>query len=353
MDSESRSVVVSLWEDMATNDGNDLQLLANEYPIISIGHVTAKKYLGELQLQTTMASIIQINSGHEEVEHLRSWLHQNNDPLKIHELAMRRRIKEAKETTLHDLIHNRASLCEDNYYFFEATVDKVENKSYIWYDSCIICNSSISKNGDIVACRKCNNDHVETTPRYRLLLNVVQGNVRAFITLFEEATMLYVGCPVKEYLISTEQDETKSKYYKGLSLQTTTKFRFLIPLNKKATIINAQLNVVAEAIEKLNPIKEMDIKNETKVAKIKKVRKKISKSIENNDENLMTTLDKKTTTMKLRKKKTIPNDEEISISSEDDETIDKLFKKARKTSKEAKEGSSTRAVKPKKEKTCC
>ncbi|KAL7116677.1 hypothetical protein ACP275_03G019300 [Erythranthe tilingii] len=72
MDSESRSVVVSLWEDMATNDGNDLQLLANEYPIISIGHVTAKKYLGELQLQTTMASIIQINSGHEEVEHLRS-----------------------------------------------------------------------------------------------------------------------------------------------------------------------------------------------------------------------------------------------------------------------------------------
>ncbi|KAL7106172.1 hypothetical protein ACP275_07G094900 [Erythranthe tilingii] len=330
MDNECHSVIVSLWEDMATNEGGELQEIAAENPVISLAQVTTRKYQGELQLQTTTASIMQIYPSNDEVQHLQAWLFffihklaQINDPLKIQALAMKERIKKANKITLHEIIYNRILLSEDEYYFFKATVNKVENKSYIWYDSCTKCNSAISKNGDTMACRKCNIEALETTPRYRLLLNVTQENERALITIFEEAAMLYVGCPVNEYLMSVEKEENDSKYFRGFSLQTGMEFQFLIALNKKATIVNGQLNVVAEAIEKIQLEKQ-----------------KPAKHAKNSN----------TTTKRRQTKKKINCDENVYISSDDDETIQQLFKKIKKKSNSTYGSKDVQFIQVKKEK---
>ncbi|KAL7106062.1 hypothetical protein ACP275_07G087600 [Erythranthe tilingii] len=304
MDNECHSAIVSLWEDMATNEGGELQEIAAENPVISLAQVTARKYQGELQLQTTMASIMQIYPTNDEVQYLQACI--NNEG----------KDKKANKVTLHEIIHNIFLLSEDEYYFFKATVNKVENKSYIWYDSCTKCNSAISKNGDTMACRKCNIEASETTPRYRLLLNVTQENERALITIFEEAAMLYVGCPDNEYLMSVEKEENDSKYFRGLSLQTGMEFQFLIALNKKATIVNGQLNVSAKHVDKI-------------------VQRKKIKTLQDEDEILMGTSKAKnsnTTTKRRQTKKKINCDENVYISSDDDETIQQLFKKIKKKS---------------------
>ncbi|KAL8031792.1 hypothetical protein ABFX02_13G051300 [Erythranthe guttata] len=349
MDNECHSVIVSLWEDMATNEGGELQEIAAENPVISLAQVTARKYQGELQLQTTMASIMQIYPTNDEVQHLQAWLAQINDPLKIQVLAMKERIKKANKVTLHEIIHNRFLLSEDEYYFFKATVNKVENKSYIWYDSCTKCNSAISKNGDTMACRKCNIEPSETTPRYRLLLNVTQENERALITIFEEAAMLYVGCAVNEYLMSVEKEENDSKYFRGLSLQTGMEFQFLIALNKKATIVNGQLNVVAEAIEKIQLENQIPTKHVDKI-----VQRKKNKTLQDEDEILMGTSKAKnsnTTTKRRQTKKNINCDENVYISSDDDETIQQLFKKIKKKSNSTYGSKDVQFIQVKKEKS--
>ncbi|KAL0285126.1 UNVERIFIED_CONTAM: F-box/LRR-repeat protein [Sesamum radiatum] len=77
-----RPIVISLWEDMAKNEGLQLQQIAHQNPIIAIAKVTAKKF------------------------------QRNNDPAKIRERAMIQRMIDAKETTLKEIINNRDSLSQ-------------------------------------------------------------------------------------------------------------------------------------------------------------------------------------------------------------------------------------------------
>ncbi|KAL0376669.1 UNVERIFIED_CONTAM: hypothetical protein Scaly_0784500 [Sesamum calycinum] len=322
-----RPIVISLWEDLAKNEGLQLQEIAHQNPIIAIAKVTAKKYLGELQLQSTAASIIQIDPNCEEIQHIQKWFQRNNDPAKIRERAMIQRMIDAKEATLKEIIHNRNSLSQDTYYSFNGTVERVENKSSIWYDSCKKCAVSVYKNSEGVSCRKCNEDDIQTTPRYRLLLNVVHEDDSALITIFEEAATIYVGCTVEEYLTSIEKGENYSEYYRGLSLQTTTEFRFLIALNKKTKVVNGRLNAIAEAIQKKQQLsKHHKRKNTASTTQLQDEEKDEETSMEERQ-------NKKRQQRTKGKKKEL----QIQISSDDDETLNswkiKHGKKSMKGSK--------------------
>ncbi|CAA0806939.1 Unknown protein, partial [Striga hermonthica] len=90
----------------------------------------------------------------------------------------------------------------NKYYCFKGFVDKVMNKPYIYYDSCKTCSASIQKNSDTPSCRKRNEEDVEIIPRFRIVLQVVSENESAFVTLFEDAATVYVGCKVDQYIQS-------------------------------------------------------------------------------------------------------------------------------------------------------
>ncbi|GER40834.1 replication protein A 70 kDa DNA-binding subunit, partial [Striga asiatica] len=137
-------------------------------------------------------------------------------------------------------------------------VGRIENKLSLWYDTCTKCSASIYKTKDTTNCNKCNQENVETNPRFRVVLNVVHGSHNATITI----------CTVLEYIKSIEVGETSSKFFRELSLQTSATFRFLIPLNVKTKVDSKKLTAVAEAIEKINPPLEKDkkrIKNDRDV----------------------------------------------------------------------------------------
>ncbi|GER57372.1 isoleucine--tRNA ligase [Striga asiatica] len=62
--------------------------------------------------------------------------------------------------------------------------------------------------------------------------------------------------------------DNNSKFFRELSLQTSSTFRFLIPLNVKTKVDGKKLTAVAEAIEKINPPLEKGkkrLKNDTDV----------------------------------------------------------------------------------------
>ncbi|KAL0304847.1 UNVERIFIED_CONTAM: hypothetical protein Sangu_3065100 [Sesamum angustifolium] len=191
-----RPIVISLWEDLAKNEGLQLQEIAHQNPIIAIAKVTAKKYLGELQLQSTAASIIQIDSTCEEIQHIQKWFQRNNDPAKIRERAMIQRMIDAKEATLKEIIHNRNSLSQDTYYSFNGTVERVEkNHQYdmmhaknVLHQFTKVARESAAENVMKMTYKRHQDDS-------------------ALITIFEEAATIYVGCTVEEYLTSIEKEK--------------------------------------------------------------------------------------------------------------------------------------------------
>ncbi|CAA0832487.1 Unknown protein [Striga hermonthica] len=153
-------------------------------------------------MQTSASSLLQINTACEEYNHMRIWLQTHGTPVNVIEMSMARRMKDLDSITLQQIYYNRADIIEGKYYCLRGFV---------------------AKNDGNKMCKKCN-DVVETTPRYRLVLNVVEANLSGTITLFEDVGMVYVGCSIEDYIRSIEHGEESSDYYRGLSLQSTTEF---------------------------------------------------------------------------------------------------------------------------------
>ncbi|CAA0829447.1 Unknown protein [Striga hermonthica] len=205
MDQEYRSIIVSLWDDMAQNEGSIVHSMVAESPFIAISNLISPKiYNGQLQMQTSASSLLQINTACEEYNHMRIWLQTHGTPVNIIEMSMARIMKDLDSITLQQIYYNRADIIEGKYYCLRGFVAKVMNKTSLWYESCKKCTSSVNKNDDNKMCKKCN-DVVETTPRYRLVLNVVEANLSGTITLFEDVGMVYVGCSIEDYIRSIEQ----------------------------------------------------------------------------------------------------------------------------------------------------
>ncbi|XP_057802819.1 replication protein A 70 kDa DNA-binding subunit D-like [Salvia miltiorrhiza] len=206
-----------------------------------------------------MRSVLQITPTCKEIQLIQSCSDVDDDALAIAKLAMAQKIKQAKQVTLKDLRDNQHLLSEGVSYCFTGIIDKVENKATIWYDSCKNCNTSFSKIDESAICKKCNEEVLETSPRYRITINVIQGDCNARITLFGQVAEVYVGCSVDEYLSSIKEGETESTYYRRLSTQAYTEMRFMTMLKSIKFDQRGNLNIVANAIEKMEPMESIDV----------------------------------------------------------------------------------------------
>ncbi|XP_057802867.1 replication protein A 70 kDa DNA-binding subunit D-like [Salvia miltiorrhiza] len=80
---ENQFMEISLWEDMAINEGDKLQKVLEQNPIIVITNVAAKKFLGALQLQSTVRSVLQTSPECPEIKHMKQRSYETYDPLRI------------------------------------------------------------------------------------------------------------------------------------------------------------------------------------------------------------------------------------------------------------------------------
>ncbi|XP_057780755.1 uncharacterized protein LOC130999262 [Salvia miltiorrhiza] len=138
--------------------------------------------------------------------------------------------------------------------------------------------------------KKCNEEVLETSLRYRITINVIQGDCNARVTLFDQAAEVYVGCSVDEYISSIKEGETDSTYYRGLSTQAYTQMRFMTMLKFIKFDQRGNLNIVANAIQKTQPIESIDVgdieEDPTQVEEKKHSPEKSKKKIPSRKKNL-------------------------------------------------------------------
>ncbi|XP_057803796.1 probable LRR receptor-like serine/threonine-protein kinase At3g47570 [Salvia miltiorrhiza] len=78
---------------------------------------------------------------------------------------------------------------------------------------------------------------------YRITINVIQGDCNARVTLFDQAA----------------EGETTSTYYRGLSTQAYTEIRFMMMLKSIKFDQRGNLNIVANAIQKTQPMESINV----------------------------------------------------------------------------------------------
>ncbi|GER50332.1 1-phosphatidylinositol 4,5-bisphosphate phosphodiesterase zeta-1, partial [Striga asiatica] len=124
----------------------------------------------------------------------------------------------------------------------------------------------------------------------------VSDNGSAFVTLFGDAASVYVGCEVYQYIQSINGGENESTYYRGLSLQSPTLFRFL------TTVKNNKMEGNGKNLG--NPIHVATFSNSHSTSKIDANKgKRLRKSSIKEDDDIFISSDDDDTTISIMRKK--------------------------------------------------
>ncbi|KAG8387810.1 hypothetical protein BUALT_Bualt02G0059800 [Buddleja alternifolia] len=107
------TITINLWDDMAIVEGQWLQKIVADKPIVTFSGLKRQLYQGDIQMASMSTTSIILNPSSPETKILSSRLTGTQEDKNIEQLWMAKKIKESKEVTLKQLINDRAALLED------------------------------------------------------------------------------------------------------------------------------------------------------------------------------------------------------------------------------------------------
>ncbi|KAG5610555.1 hypothetical protein H5410_021836 [Solanum commersonii] len=157
---------MTLWGDFAEIEGQMLQSLESDKPVLAFCDVKSSIYPGDFVLSATPVSSLLINPQFEKANNLQEW--------------------------------------QDMYYKFNAMVSGIDNSTDPWYHGCKKCYMKVTVIKSSATCTYCRAEDIDYEERYRLKIDVIAEDQFLRITLFD-AAKYYFGCDVKDYVLSTSE----------------------------------------------------------------------------------------------------------------------------------------------------
>ncbi|KAA8517070.1 hypothetical protein F0562_017363 [Nyssa sinensis] len=312
---------------MAVNEGQMLEENSDKKQIIIVSSLNGSMYQGQFQLSITNMSTIQFDPDFIQAQKLKKWLHfSSTNEIDVQQLAVEKKIKQAKEINIRDLLINPSSIMENTLYYFQATIDDIENNDQPWYDGYKVCNKRLTETREGLECYRCDSKNAESIPRYHIRLEVIDGNDKATVILFDEPATSLISCTVSDYINSVRKDKFKSPFYRKMVSCKSMQYKFLFNSNRVAHSTTGQtLTIIAQGIElaqgdNFAKINEEE-KHETK--KKRKLKKKIVEAIDEDEPIPIEDAD-------INNSK--PNEKKL-IEIEDDENLNDFYKRQKQISR--------------------
>ncbi|KAG5606697.1 hypothetical protein H5410_028189 [Solanum commersonii] len=177
--------VMTLWGDFAEIEGQMLQTLESEKPMLVFCDVKSSIYQGDFVLSTTPISSLLINPQFEKANNFQQW----NDSMKAQKIDISlmpsRLMQTARQVKITNILNGSLAIVKDMYYKFNATVFGIDNNT-----------------DPYATCTYCGTEDIDYEERYRLKIDVTDEDQFLRITLFD-AAQYYLGCDVKDYVHST------------------------------------------------------------------------------------------------------------------------------------------------------
>ncbi|KAA8518195.1 hypothetical protein F0562_015669 [Nyssa sinensis] len=228
MNKELDSLPITLWGDMALNEGQMLQENFDKKQIIVVSNLNGTTYQGQFQLSTTNMSTIQFDPHCEQVQKLKKW--------------------------------------------------------------------------------------------YHIRLEVIDGNDKVIVILFDEPTTSLIGCTISDYINSVRKDKFRSNFYKKMVSCKSMHYKFLFNSNRVTHSTTGQtLTIIAQGIEAAQADNFAKI-NEAATHETKKKRQLKKKIVEAIDAVESTPIEDGD--IKISN----PNEKEL-IEIEDDENLNAFYKR--------------------------
>lgn len=162
------TITLTLWDDLAFNEGHLLEATETEHPVIAFCNMKAQFYQGLNQLLSLSTTGMLRNPICTEAKELISWLETDQNKLNLNLMHMEKMISNSKKVTVAELQNDINTLTENHYYCLEGIISKIENKSTPWYAACQNCLRSITKTVEGDKCIHCIDFSNNIIHRYRL-----------------------------------------------------------------------------------------------------------------------------------------------------------------------------------------
>ncbi|XP_050225644.1 replication protein A 70 kDa DNA-binding subunit B [Mercurialis annua] len=215
-DETKKTVVVSLWNDLATTVGQELLDMADKSPVVAIKSVKVGDFQG-VSLSTLGKSILQINPDTPEAKKLRSWYDSEGKETSMASVGagLSPSTKTGGRSMYSDRVSishitSNPSLGDDKPAFFSirAYVSFIKPDQGMWYRACKTCNKKVTESiGGGYWCEGCQKSDAECNLRYILVVKVSDANGEGWISAFNDEAEKIMGCSADELDQLKSQDD--------------------------------------------------------------------------------------------------------------------------------------------------
>ncbi|WOH03440.1 hypothetical protein DCAR_0622838 [Daucus carota subsp. sativus] len=228
-DESKKTVVVSLWNDLATTIGQELLDIADQSPVIAIKSLKVGDFQG-VSLSSLSRSVIVVNPETPESKKLKSWYDSEGkeSPMASVGTGLSPSSKSGGRSMYSDrvsisYITSNPSLGEEKPVFFSAKgyISFIKPDQSMWYRACKTCNKKVTEAiGSGFWCEGCQKNDDQCNLRYIMVAKVADASGEAMLSFFNDQAETVVGCSAEELDSLKSQEEDGTPYQMKLKEAT-------------------------------------------------------------------------------------------------------------------------------------
>ncbi|XP_013625590.1 PREDICTED: replication protein A 70 kDa DNA-binding subunit B [Brassica oleracea var. oleracea] len=241
-DETKKTVVVSLWNDLATDLGQELLDMADKYPVIAIKSLKVGDFQG-VSLSTISKSDVVVNPDIPEAAKLKSWYDSEGKETSMS--AIGSGMSPSANSGSRSMYSDRAclshfttnpSLGEDKPVFFStrAYISFIKPDQAMWYRACKTCNKKVTEAMDSgYWCEGCQKKDEECSLRYIMAVKVSDSTGEAWFSAFNDEAEKMIGCTADELNVLKSEEGEGNEFQTKLKEATWSSHLFRVSVSQQ------------------------------------------------------------------------------------------------------------------------
>ncbi|KAK9053817.1 hypothetical protein SSX86_024891 [Deinandra increscens subsp. villosa] len=239
-DDTKKTVVVSLWGELAKNLGEQLSKMVNESPVVAIKSLRVSDFQG-VSLSTINRSIIDINPNSPDSQKLKSWYSSEGKETNMESLgstmspSMKNggRSMYSDRVTLDHITSNPSMVkltknifvWQPVFYSTLACMSLIKTDQAMYYKACKTCNKKVTEESpSSYFCQACQKA-TDCSLRYILSAKFTDVKCGAWFSVFSDEAEKIIGCSADDLDKMKSQDDA-SEYQTQLKKATWIPYLF-------------------------------------------------------------------------------------------------------------------------------
>ncbi|KAL5183152.1 Replication protein A DNA-binding subunit B [Glycine soja] len=236
-DDTKKTVVVSLWNELATTTGQELLDIVDKSPVVAIKSLKVGDFQG-VSLSTIGKSVVLVNPDIPEAKNLRSWYDFEGKDAAMDSVGSGSsptsnngiRSVYTDRVLLSDITSN-PSLGDGKPAFFSLRghISFIKPDQAMWYRACKTCNKKVTESvGSGYLCDGCQKSDEQCSLRYIMVAKVSDASAETYISAFNQEAEKIIGCSADDLDNLKSQEGEVNPYQMTLKEATWAQHLFRV-----------------------------------------------------------------------------------------------------------------------------